>query len=164
MARELDRPMRVLLLAAAGLVFLAGVQLFVFPTRTDRWFAWTIGEPLTAAVLGAAYWSAVAFEVLAARARLWADARIAVPSVFVFTTLTLVVTLVHLDSFHLGAEHELGTRAVTWVWIAVYAVVPVAMVVIAVSQGCAPIGPEMVVTDAEEGGLVYELAGRPASS
>ncbi|HWH14484.1 MAG TPA: FIST N-terminal domain-containing protein [Miltoncostaeaceae bacterium] len=34
--------------------------------------------------------------------------------------------------------------------------------VIAVSQGCAPIGPEMVVTDAEEGGLVYELAGRPA--
>jgi small ligand-binding sensory domain FIST len=33
---------------------------------------------------------------------------------------------------------------------------------VGVSQGCAPIGPEMVVTDAEEGGVVYELAGRPA--
>lgn len=35
-------------------------------------------------------------------------------------------------------------------------------VAVGVSQGCAPIGPEMVVTDAEEGGVVYELAGRPA--
>lgn len=32
----------------------------------------------------------------------------------------------------------------------------------AVSQGCAPVGPEMVVTDAEDGGVVFELAGRPA--
>jgi small ligand-binding sensory domain FIST len=32
----------------------------------------------------------------------------------------------------------------------------------AVSQGCAPVGPEMVVTDAGDGGVVYELAGRPA--
>ncbi|MFN8124278.1 MAG: FIST N-terminal domain-containing protein [Thermoleophilia bacterium] len=32
----------------------------------------------------------------------------------------------------------------------------------AVSQGCAPIGPEMVVTDAEDGGVVFELAGKPA--
>lgn len=32
----------------------------------------------------------------------------------------------------------------------------------AVSQGCAPVGPAMVVTDAEDGGVVFELAGKPA--
>ena len=30
-----------------------------------------------------------------------------------------------------------------------------------VSQGCAPIGPEMVVTQAESN-VIHELAGRPA--
>ena len=34
----------------------------------------------------------------------WAGARIALPAVFVFTALTLVVTLVHLDLFHLDAD------------------------------------------------------------
>lgn len=45
---------------------------------------------------------------------------------------------------------------------AVGVVIAGANVVTAVSQGCAPIGPEMVVTDAEEGGRVDELAGSPA--
>lgn len=126
--------MAVLLWTAAVLVFLAGVQLFVFTERTDEYFAWTINPPLTAAFLGASYWSAVAFEASAARARRWADARIAVPTVFVFTVLTLVVTLVHIENFHLGDEFGAGTQAVTWAWIAVYTVVPVLMVVVAVTQ------------------------------
>lgn len=136
--RPLSHPMRVLLLVAAALVFLAGVQLFAFPTRTDEWFAWTIDPPMTAVFLGAAYWSSLALELSAARARAWADARIAVPTVFAFTTLTLVVTLVHLDRFHTGAEHAGGTRAVTFAWIAVYAVVPVLMVVVALVQHRVP--------------------------
>lgn len=126
--------MRRLLVVAAVLVFLAGVQLFVFPLRTDRWFAWTIGSPMTAVFLGASYWSAIGLELGAARARQWVDARIAVPAVFLFTTLTLVVTLVHLELFHLGSEHEAATRAVTWAWLAVYTAVPVLMVVAAVAQ------------------------------
>lgn len=132
--------MRALLVVAALLVFLAGVQLFVFTERTDRYFAWTISPPLTAAFLGAAYWASVAFEAMAARSRTWADARIAVPSVFVFTTMTLIATLLHLDKFHLGGEFEGGTRAVTWAWIAVYSVVPVLMVVLFVRQRLLPGG------------------------
>lgn len=132
--RPLRPSMRALLVVAGVLVFLAGVQLFVFPLRTDRWFAWTIDPPMTAVFLGAAYWSSLAFEWSAARRRHWCDARISVPTVFVFTTLTLVATLVHLDRFHFGAEHEVGTRAVTWAWLAVYAVVPVLMVVLVVVQ------------------------------
>src|SRR2546428_29068 len=50
-------------------------------------------------------------------------ARIAVPSVLAFTTLTLTVTLVHLGKFHLGASSAL-TRALTWGWLAIYAGVP----------------------------------------
>jgi hypothetical protein len=125
---------RALLVVAAVLVFLAGVQLFVFPTRTAERFAWTIDPPMTAVFLGAAYWSSLALELTASRSRTWAGARIAVPTVFAFTTLTLVVTLVHLDRFHLGTEHAGATRAVTWAWIAVYAVVPVLMVVVALAQ------------------------------
>jgi hypothetical protein len=128
------RSVRGLLYAAALLVFLAGVQLFVFPLRTDRYFAWTIGSPMTAVFLGASYWSAVGLELGAARERWWAHARIAIPAVFVFTTATLVVTLVHLDAFHLGDEFAASTQFVTWAWIAVYAVVPVLMVASLVQQ------------------------------
>ena len=42
------RGMRVLLVVAAVLVFLAGLQLTVFPTRTAEWFSWTIDVPMTA--------------------------------------------------------------------------------------------------------------------
>ena len=36
------------------LVFLAWVELFVFPLRTSDWFAWTVDPPMTAVFLGAA--------------------------------------------------------------------------------------------------------------
>lgn len=126
--------MRGLLYAAAVLVFLAGLQLFVFPLRTDRYFAWTIGSPMTAVFLGASYWSAMGLEFSAAQERWWARARIAIPAVLVFTATTFVVTVVHLEPFHLGREFEFTTQLVTWAWIAVYAVVPVLMVVALVQQ------------------------------
>jgi hypothetical protein len=130
--------MRSLLWIAGVLVFLAGVQLFVFPLRTATYFAWTIEPPMTAVFLGAAYWSSLAFEWSAARRRWWCDARIAVPTVFVFTTLTLVATLLHVDRFHFGAEHAGSTRAVTWAWLAIYAIVPVLMAWLAVAQSRVP--------------------------
>jgi hypothetical protein len=130
--------MRRLLIIAGVLVFLAGAQLFVFPERTERYFAWTIDVPLTAAFLGAGYWASVVLEWLAARERIWARARVAVPAVFVFTTLTLVATLIHLDLFHLDSSIAPSTRAVTWLWIAIYALVPPAMLLLAIIQMHAP--------------------------
>ncbi len=126
--------MRKLLWIAGFLVFLVGMQLFVFTERTETWFAWTIDVPLTAAFLGAAYWASASFEWLAARQRVWAYARIAVPTVLVFTTLTEVVTLYHLELFHLGDTVPVTTRAVTWAWIAIYTVVPLCMVALIVGQ------------------------------
>ena len=65
----MTRPMRVILLVAAFLVFLAGLQLTVFPLRTADWFAWTIDVPMTAVFLGAAYWSSAVLELAGAGSR-----------------------------------------------------------------------------------------------
>lgn len=122
--------MRRLLLLAAFLVFLAGLLLFVFPLRTADWFAWTVDPPMTAVFLGAAYWSSAVLEVAGARSAAWDRAKLAVWPVFVFTALTLGVTLLHLERFHLSADHPFLARFATWAWLAIYAAVPVAMLVI----------------------------------
>lgn len=157
------RGMRVLLVVAAVLVFLAGLQLTVFPTRTAEWFSWTIDVPMTAVFLGAAYWSSAVLEVAGARSRTWSRARLTVWTVLVFTVLTLVVTLVHLDKFHLGAENPTSARVITWGWLAIYAGVPVAMVVGLVLQARAT----GAVTDADDvrrlpAGLQWLLVGLAA--
>ena len=149
--------MRWLLLVASALVLLAGFQLFVFTERTDAFFAWTIINPLAAAFLGGAYWASFSIEALAARQTLWANARIAVPAVLVFTVLTLAATLIHLDKFHLGGEFTAGTRTVTWAWIAIYTLVPVLMLVILAVQARTP-GPDPPRSAALPGWLCGVLA------
>lgn len=121
---------RRMLVAATLLVVLAGTSLYLAPEQTENWFAWTVTPPVTAVVLGAAYWASAVVEWTSARATAWADARIAVPSVFTFTVLTLVVTLVHLDKFHIGADHDLRPQAIAWAWLAIYAVVPVLLALV----------------------------------
>lgn len=122
--------MRRLLYVAAFLVFLAGLVLFVFPLRTAEWFAWTVNPPMTAVFLGAAYWASAGLEVTGARSATWDSARLAVWPVFVFTSLTLGITLLHLDRFHLSPGSGPLAQFAAWAWLAIYAVVPVAMVVI----------------------------------
>jgi hypothetical protein len=131
--------MQRMLLIASVLVFISGFQLFVFSESTDRFFAWTINPPLTAAFLGAAYWASFAMEFLAARKRIWAHARIAVPAVLIFTGLTLIVTLIHLDRFHLNHPNFI-TRGAAWAWLIVYAIVPPIMGVLLYLQLRAPGG------------------------
>ena len=127
-------PMRWLLYVAAFLVFLAGLVLFVFPLRTEEWFAWTVNPPMTAVFLGAAYWSSAGLEVTGARSASWESARLAVWPVFVFTTLTFGVTLLHLDRFHLSPSTAPTAQVATWAWLAIYAIVPLAMLVISWMQ------------------------------
>ncbi len=131
--RRLGSWMRWILYAASGLVFLAGFQLFVLSEQTATTFAWTIANPLTAATLGAAYWSSVPVEFLAAREPLWARARIAVPGVWAFTTLTLFVTLAHYGTFRFSSP-DLLPRAAAFLWLGIYAGVPIAMITAALLQ------------------------------
>lgn len=131
--RPLNRWMKWLLYAASVLVFLAGFQLFVLTEQTATYFAWTVLPSLTAASLGAAYWAAVPVEFLAARQTSWAKARVAVPGVWSFTTLTLVLTILHSDRFHFSSS-DIAPRAAAWFWLAIYAGVPVAMLIAAAIQ------------------------------
>ena len=136
--RPLAPGMRWLLFTASVLVLLAGIQLLVFTGRTDHFFAFTIANPLAAAFLGAAYWAAVPIEALAGRQPLWANARIAVPAVLVFTVLTLAVTLTHLGQLHLGSQFPAGTRIVAVAWIAIYVLVPALMIILLAVQARTP--------------------------
>ena len=47
---------------------------------------------------------------------------------------TLAATLLHLDRFHFGSEFRLA-RFAAWFWLAIYVVVPLAMVVVLVVPG-----------------------------
>jgi hypothetical protein len=128
--RPLTGGMRWLLLVASVLVFIIGIPLFLLSGQTDRYFAWTISLPLTAAFLGAGYWSSFFIEFVASRERVWANSRVAVPAVFVFTVLTLRATLIHLDLFHLGSRFAVITQIGTWTWMAVYVSVPILLAVL----------------------------------
>jgi hypothetical protein len=122
--------MRRMLYVASALVLAAGFSLYVLSEQTEDYFAWTIGNPLTAAFFGAAFWSSCALEFLSARERLWERARLAAPAVIIFTVLTLLVTLLHLDELH--------DTAIAWAWIVVYVIVPPVFLVILFRQLRAP--------------------------
>ncbi|SEP94456.1 hypothetical protein [Microlunatus flavus] len=128
---------RALLLTFAVLTLVATNQLFVLAADTDRWFAWTIQPPLTAAFVGAGYAAGFLLVVLVLRTRVWAEARLTLVSVLVFATASLVATLLHTDRFHFGAPEPVA-RFAAWFWLAVYVVVPVGLAVVVVRSHRAP--------------------------
>jgi hypothetical protein len=129
-----NRSTRLLLVAFVALTLLAAHQLLLLPGQTDRWFAWTVQSPPTAAFLGAAYVSGFVLSLGALRRRIWPEMRIVVAAVGVFASLTLVATLLHAHRLHLTAEDPVA-RATAWTWLFVYLVVPAACVAVVVRQG-----------------------------
>jgi hypothetical protein len=126
-------PTKVLLGLFAALTALAVGALFLRSDGTAESFAWTIEPAATAAFLGAGYASGTVLVVLSWLGGSWARTRIPLVTILVFTALTLVATLVHLDRFHLVADLVLP-RFAAWFWLAVYVVVPVGMAVVLVLQ------------------------------
>jgi hypothetical protein len=113
----------VLFVLVLPLLFIAGVQLFMLSEQTDTYFAWTFAAPISAAFMGAGYWAAMLHAYMGARANAWADVRSSLPAALTATSMLTITTFLHLDKFHL-ASPLLITRFVTWIWIAVYIVVP----------------------------------------
>ncbi len=137
--RLVARGTRTLLLVFAVLTLVATNQLFVLAGATERWFAWTIDPPLTAAFLGAGYASGFLLVAVVLRTRLWVEARLTLVSVLVFASLSLVATLLHTDRFHFDAPGEVA-RFAAWFWLAVYVVVPVGLAVVVVRAHRSPGG------------------------
>lgn len=131
--KRTTKGMQILLYVASFLVLAVGVTIYFFSEETDVYFSWTINPPLTAAFLGAGYLASFVTEILSARERLWIRARVAVPGVWVFTTLTLIITLIHWDRFHFDSPVFI-TQAGTWVWLGVYVSVPIAMGILWIDQ------------------------------
>ena len=125
--RSTTSGIRLVLFFGSLAVLTAGVTLFFFTARTDLFFSWTVNPLLTAAFLGATYLSSSLLGYLASRQRIWACARIAVPGPLLFTLLTLAATLLHLDRFHFVSP-ALITRLATWLWLAIYVGVPIALI------------------------------------
>lgn len=111
----------------------AGWLLYVLSGQTERFFAWTIGVPLTAAFLGAGYSAAMPLMYYASRQSFWAHARLAVFGVFTFTVFSLATTLLYLDKFHLS-EGTATSQVVAWLWLAIYVSVPLLLLILTVLQ------------------------------
>lgn len=124
---------RAILYIASFLVLSVGITLYFFSEKTDVYFSWTINPPLTAAFLGAGYLASFILEFLSAREKIWTRARTAVPGVWVFTFLTLIVTLIHWSRFHFDSPVWI-TQAGTWVWLGIYIGVPIALGLLWISQ------------------------------
>lgn len=108
-------------------LILVGLPVAVAPAGTDRLFSWTIDVPLTAAFLGACYWTAALFTLLAVRERVWARVRPVMPGILVAGTLILLATLIHLDKF--AMETWRG-----WLWLILYAGLPPGVVLLLALQ------------------------------
>jgi hypothetical protein len=122
-ARPVTRSMHALLYTLTALTFFAGTQLFVLSEHTAAFFSWTIDPPMTAAFVGAGFWSAAVSVFWAARQRDWVLARVPIPTIAVVATMLLVATLQNLAAFH----GPLGLA-----WIEVYALFAPVLAAIAV--------------------------------
>ena len=124
--RSVVPAMRAVFVVGSVLVAAAGVQLYVLTDHTDRFFAWTIAPGASASFLGAFYLTALVLAGGSAREREWTRARVGVFGVWLFVTLTLVATLLHLDKFHFDDSGSIA-RGAAWLWTVIYVVEPAAV-------------------------------------
>jgi hypothetical protein len=85
----------------------------------------------------------------------WASTRLAIITVLVFSWLSLIVTLGHIDKFHLDSGTTVEQIA-AWLWLGIYVVVPVWMsAALYVAQRAEP---EPAPTQPMPGGMRLALA------
>ncbi len=126
----MDKPLstlaKLLLLGAGGLAVVAGPILFLFPSQTQYYFAWTIKHPLTPVFMGANYFGGIG-ALWALRANRWSFARVLIPGIFIFAITQLLATLIHIPIFN-------WSHPIAWAWLFVYVVSPIATAVVYLSM------------------------------
>jgi hypothetical protein len=124
---------RFIFVVAALLAAIAGIQLYILTDHTGQFFAWTILNPLSAAFLGAGYWTGVTLLLFSTAERAWANIRIAIVAVCTFAPLILVATLLNLGIFHFQVP-DLNPRVAAWAWMIVYVSVPFLLAAVVLLQ------------------------------
>jgi hypothetical protein len=135
--RHLAGLMRAVLILGTVLVLATGVQLYVLTAHTEKYFAWTIANPLTAATIGAFYLGAAIIAVTSSTQHSWDASRVGVPGIFVFGWLTVVASFAHLSVFHV---HHTSTvpRVAALGWLVLSVAVPLLLLLAYVHQHRAP--------------------------
>ena len=101
----------------AVVLVVAGVILYVFPSRTGRLWAWEMAPPLTALVVGGGYLAGATFFARAFRSTRWHELGVTFLAATVLSGLLLVATVLHWESF----AHE---HPSFWAWAVLYVAAP----------------------------------------
>lgn len=125
--RRTHPALRIWFCITASVVILGGVQLYLLTESTEKYFAWTIAVPISAAVLGAFYFTGAPLLFLYAAQKSWARTRAILPGMFVFVTMILIMTLTHLDEFHLQSDDPSSAVTSAIIWLVLYIVEPPAL-------------------------------------
>ncbi len=113
----MPRTRRTAALVIMPVLFAAWVILFLFPTRTDQLWAWTIRPTMSAITMGAGYLGGVWFFWRVARASSSHQVAGGLLAATAFTTLLGVTTVLHWDRFN----HD---HVSFWAWAFLYFVAP----------------------------------------
>jgi hypothetical protein len=133
-SRPLPPAGRLLALTRAGiwvlfiLALANGAFLYLAPSLADTDYAWSIKPPVSAAFIGAGFLAGtlVTGLVLGATKR-WRSLQTLPPALWVLATSLLVATIVHHAKFRFDYPP-------TWVWVLVYAGVPIAVPILVYRQ------------------------------
>ncbi len=102
--------------AVVGLLAVwVGFWGYFIPDRVDKAIPWLV-PPLHARFLGSMYLSGAAF-MLGDLARRYAEVRVVVPAIAIWTGMLFIVSLFHLGEFDYS-------RVQVWIWFAAYLIYP----------------------------------------
>jgi hypothetical protein len=105
-----------------------GAYLYLAPGAADTHYAWSIKLPVNAAFIGAGFLAGtLATGLVLFAASRWRSFSTLPPALWVLATTLLVATLIHHDVFKWGFPP-------TWVWLLVYATVPLVVPVLVLMQ------------------------------
>jgi hypothetical protein len=93
------------------------LPLYLFPSRTDDWFAWPVKPTMTPLIMGAGYLSGAYFFTRVVLARQWHRVHLGFLPVTAFTIFELIATLGNLDKF--------DRNAAFWIWTGLYVSTPI---------------------------------------
>lgn len=131
---------RALLVTGIALTGATGAGLWLLPSDTEDYWAWTIQASPSASFLGAGYVGASVGLVVALVVGHWRRARAMVLTALVFTTVALITTARHPGPFEWGGGAEALPRAAALTWLVVYVALPPVAALVLVLQDRRAVG------------------------
>jgi hypothetical protein len=98
-------------------VFASGVGLFFIPESAAMLWPWEL-LPFNVRFLGAVYSASCVSAVMQTAHGRWSPARLVTPMIFIFTTVIMTLSFIHLPVFDFQ-------RWEVWVWFLLYIIIPV---------------------------------------